>query len=126
MKTSTAALNGSVKKGGVVVTLVFSAVTDKPIPGISLAWSFSGPEEAMKSLFSSWPINFDDVKGTCNAPIEIDATLALSTVTAGATANAMATAAAGNLAPSVKKDDAAPSIEKVGAEIEKIAAQKVA
>ena len=121
MKTSNAAVNGSVKKGGVVCTVAFAAVTAE---GISTSWYFSGPEEPMKKLFASWPVNFDDVKGMILNPIDVEGVISTITATAAGAQNTIAQQNAQDQAAEAAKAEAATkaqSMADIGKQIESIA-----
>ena len=118
LKTSTAAANGSVKKEGVTITVAFAG-KDKS-ETISTSWSFSGPEEAMKTLFAAWPVNFDDIKGMVKVPIDVEATIATVVATTAGAVNQIANDAA--TAAEACTDATPPSLDKVGADIKKLTA----
>lgn len=123
LKTSTANANGSVKKEGVILTIAFATTADKGNGNISTSWSFSGAEKAMKALFASWPVNFDDIGSIIQNPIDVHATIALATTTTAAQVNQIAgdAAKAAEATAKAAQDAKTPSLDKVGDEIKQLA-----
>jgi len=120
LKTETSNANGSVKKGGVVVTLGFAGSQDiKDVGNIHVTCHITGSKNAMKSLFGVWPLSFDDMDANIQSPIEVDVTLALNMPTTAGSMNTMAEDAA-KATKEAEIVAATPQLDKVGQEINKL------